>query len=166
MKLTVVLAVLIGIFVIACSSAAPAPNIDATVEVRIGATLAAIPPEPTPNIEATVAARLIQERAVEATVEARLKEERSSQPAALPTLTRGASATELLSPRAFHCQEALGQREMAQLELDDDWLPEPETIGRVTILLTRGRVDDLQKERRERLEATIQQAEGDIERFC
>ena len=78
----------------------------------------------------------------------------------------GASATELQSPRAFHCQEALGQREMAQLELDDDWRPEPKKIGRGTIILTSQQVHNLQKERRERLEVTIQQAEGAIERFC
>ena len=45
MKLTVVLAVLTGILVLACSSAAPAPA------------------EPTPNIDATVEAKLAQERA-------------------------------------------------------------------------------------------------------
>ena len=78
----------------------------------------------------------------------------------------GASAAELQSPRAFYCQEALGQREMAQLELDDDWRPEPKKIGRVTIILTSQQVHNLQKERRERLEVTIQQAEGAIERFC
>ena len=55
---------------------------------------------------------------------------------------------------------------MAQLGLDDDWLPEPETIGRVTIAMSLSQVHNLQKERRECLEATIQQAEGDIERFC
>ena len=46
MKLTVVLAVLIGILVVACSTAAPAPaeptpNIDATVEARAKELVAA-----------------------------------------------------------------------------------------------------------------------------
>jgi len=77
MKLTVVLVVLIGILVLACSSAAPAPV------------------EPTPNIDATVEAKLAQERAVDATVEARLKEERASQPTvqAQPTNTPVETAT-------------------------------------------------------------------------
>jgi hypothetical protein len=66
MKLTVVLAVLIGTLVLACSAATPAPA------------------EPTPNIDATVEAKLAQERAVDATVEARLKEERASQPTSIP----------------------------------------------------------------------------------
>ena len=48
MKLTVVLAVLSGIHVLACSTAAPSPA------------------EPTPNIDATVEAKL--EKAVDATV--------------------------------------------------------------------------------------------------
>ena len=69
MKLTVVLAVLIGILVLACSTAAPAPA------------------EPTPNIDATVEAKLAQERAVDATVEARLAEERASQPTSIPSPT-------------------------------------------------------------------------------
>ena len=81
MKLTVVLAVLIGTLVLACSTAAPAPveptpNIDATAVV-----------EPTLDIEATVEARLAQERAVDATVEARLEEERASQPTSIPSPT-------------------------------------------------------------------------------
>ena len=54
MKLTVVLAVLIGILVLACSSAAP------------------VPVEPTPNIDATVEAKLAQKRAVEATVQVKV----------------------------------------------------------------------------------------------
>ena len=62
MKLTVVLAVLVGTLVLACSSVTP------------------VPAEPTPNIDATVEAKVAQERAVNATVEARLKEERASQP--------------------------------------------------------------------------------------
>ena len=45
MKLTVVLAVLIGILVLACSTVTPAPA------------------EPTPNIDATVEARLKEEKA-------------------------------------------------------------------------------------------------------
>ena len=51
MKLTAVLAVLIGILVLACSPAVPAPveptpNIDATVEARLALARAA---QPTPN---------------------------------------------------------------------------------------------------------------------
>ena len=44
---------------------------------------------------------------------------------------------------------------MAQLDLDDDWRPEPKKIGRVTIILTSQQVHNLQKEIRERLEVTI-----------
>ena len=55
MKLTVVLAVLVGILALACSTVTP------------------VPAEPTPNIDATVEARVAQERAVDATVEARAK---------------------------------------------------------------------------------------------
>ena len=68
MKLKVVLAVLIGILVLACSTAALAPV------VPTASTDATIVVEPTPNIDATVEARLAHERAVDATVEARLKE--------------------------------------------------------------------------------------------
>ena len=63
MKLPVVLAVLIGALVLACSSAAPVPaeptpNIDATVEARVGQMLTKIPtetpiPTPTPVPTAT-----------------------------------------------------------------------------------------------------------------
>ena len=49
MKLTVVLAILTGVFVLACSTAAPAPA------------------EPTPNIDATVEVRLKEERASQPT---------------------------------------------------------------------------------------------------
>jgi len=45
MKLTVVLAVLIGTLVIACSTASPTPNIDATIEARVGQILTKIPTE-------------------------------------------------------------------------------------------------------------------------
>lgn len=77
MKLPVVLAVLIGILVLACSTAAPAPA------------------EPTPNIDATVVAgvkgtqeaRVAQERAIDATVEARLNEAKTSQPTSGPSPT-------------------------------------------------------------------------------
>ena len=63
MKLTVVLTVLIGILVLACSTAPaePTPNIDATVEARVNQELA-----PTRNIDATVEARLAQERTIDA----------------------------------------------------------------------------------------------------
>ena len=58
MKLTVVLAVLSGILVLACSNAAlapvePTPIIDATVEARVNQEL-----DPSPNIDATVEARV------------------------------------------------------------------------------------------------------------
>jgi len=66
MKLPISITVLIGILVLACSSAAPAPA------------------EPTPNIDATVEARVAQERAVDATVEARAKELVAEQPTATP----------------------------------------------------------------------------------
>ena len=74
MKLTVVLAVLIGVAVLACSTVTPAPaeptpSIDATAVV-----------EPTLDIDATVEARLAHERAVDATVEARLKDEGAHHP--------------------------------------------------------------------------------------
>jgi hypothetical protein len=80
MKLTVVLAVLIGTLVLACSAAAPAPA------------------EPTPNIDATVEARLAQERAVDATLEARLKEERASQPTSIPSPTNTQAAMPTYTP--------------------------------------------------------------------
>ena len=54
MRILVVLSALIGSFVLACSTAAPAPA------------------EPTPNIDATVEARVAQERAVEATVQVKV----------------------------------------------------------------------------------------------
>ena len=64
MKLPVVLAVLVGILVLACSTVTPAPveptpSIDATAVV-----------EPTLDIYATVEARVAQERAVDTTVQA------------------------------------------------------------------------------------------------
>ena len=45
MKLPVVLAVLLGTLVVACSSATPTPNIDATIEARVGQILTKIPTE-------------------------------------------------------------------------------------------------------------------------
>ena len=60
MKLTVVLAVVVGTLVLACSSAAPALV------------------EPTPNIDATVEAKLAQKRAVDATVQAILQSSEQS----------------------------------------------------------------------------------------
>ena len=68
----VVLAVLIGMLVLACSSAAPAP-VEPMPDI---ATVPAV--EPTPDIDATVEARLAHERAVDATVEARQAEEKVS----------------------------------------------------------------------------------------
>jgi hypothetical protein len=92
MKLTGVLAVLIGTLILACSTAAPAPA------------------EPSPNIDGTVEAKLAQERAVDATVEARLKEETASQatsipsptntPAPIPTYTPNPTYTPKLVPTA------------------------------------------------------------------
>ena len=84
MKLPVVLAVLIGTLVLACSTAAPAPA----------------PAEPTPNIDATVVAgiqgtqeaKVAQERSIDATVEARLNEAKTSQP------TNGPSPTDTPMP--------------------------------------------------------------------
>ena len=45
MKLPVVLAVLLGTLVVACSSATHTPNIDATIEARVGQILTKIPTE-------------------------------------------------------------------------------------------------------------------------
>ena len=78
---------------------------------------------------------------------------------------RGLNAKEL-SPRAFHCREALGQRKMAQLGLDENWTPEPLTMGRVTEILSVRAVSKLQQERHERLVGLRREAEADIERFC
>ena len=51
MKLTVVLAVLLGTLVVACYSATPTPNIDATIEARVGQILTKIPTEtPIPTL--------------------------------------------------------------------------------------------------------------------
>ena len=90
MKLTVVLTVLIGTLIVACSSAAPAPA------------------EPTPNIEATVEPRIEQERAVDATVEAKAKVEASTPiprfrdsrgNAAVPELPTMPTPTPTLNPK-------------------------------------------------------------------
>ena len=81
MRLPIVLAVLTGILVLACSSTAPAP---AKPIPDINVTKAV---EPTPDINATVEARLVHERAVDATVEARQKEERASQATSIPSQT-------------------------------------------------------------------------------
>ena len=82
MKLTVVLAVLLGTLVLACSTVTP------------------VPAEPTPNIDATVEARVAQERAVDATVEARAKELVAEQPTATPypTYTPVPTTTPLPKP--------------------------------------------------------------------
>ena len=61
MKLPLVLAVLTGTLVLACSTTAPAPV------------------EPTPNIDATVEAKLAEERAAEATVHATVSSTLSAQ---------------------------------------------------------------------------------------
>ena len=78
MKLTVVLAVLIGILVLACSSAARAPV------------------KPTSDINKTVEARLAHERAVGATVEASLAEEKASD--AKPANTPASQASDAPNP--------------------------------------------------------------------
>ncbi|MEC8911465.1 MAG: hypothetical protein VYC44_10820, partial [Chloroflexota bacterium] len=72
MKLTVVLAVLVGILALACSSVTP------------------VPAEPTPNIDATVEAKVAQERAVDATVEAKVSGTLSAQEAKTPSTTQAA----------------------------------------------------------------------------
>ena len=95
MKLTVVLAVLIGTLVVACSTAAPAP-IKPTSDTNIPTVL-----EPTPDIDATVEARVAHERAVEATVEARLAEEKASD--AKPTSMPAPQATDASKPRPIIC---------------------------------------------------------------
>jgi len=51
MKLPVILPVLVGTLVLACSSATPTPNIDATIEARVGQILTKIPTEtPIPTL--------------------------------------------------------------------------------------------------------------------
>ena len=79
---------------------------------------------------------------------------------------RGLNRNELESPRAFHCQEALGQRDLAQLELDTDWQPEPQIIGNAQIVRTTRQVQALVEERREGLEDARHKTELGIERFC
>ena len=66
MKLPVVLSVLIGTLVLACSTVTPVPA-EPTPNTKTATTL-----ESTPNIDETVEARLAHEQAVDATVEARL----------------------------------------------------------------------------------------------
>ena len=90
MKLTVVLAVLIGMLLLACSSTASAP-VEPMPDIT---TVPAV--EPTPDIDSTVEARLAHERAVDATVEARLAEEKASD--AKPTSTLVPQATDTLTP--------------------------------------------------------------------
>ena len=82
MKLTVVLAVLIGTLVLACSTVTPAPaeptpSIDATAVV-----------EPTPDINATVEARLAHERAVDATVQVKVSGTLSAPEPKTPSTTQ------------------------------------------------------------------------------
>jgi len=72
MKLPVVLAVLIGCLVLACSTVTPNP-VEPTPSIDATAVL-----EPTPDIDATVEARVAHERAVDSTVEARLAEDRNA----------------------------------------------------------------------------------------
>jgi len=81
MRLLVVVSVLIGSFVLACSTAVPAPA------------------EPTPNIDATVVAGIqgTQEAksVIEATVETRVKEELQFQPTPTPATVAAREATAL-----------------------------------------------------------------------
>ena len=72
MKLTVVLAILVGTLVLACSTVTP------------------VPAEPTPNIDATVEAKVAQERGVDATVEAKVSGTLSAQEAKTPSTTQAA----------------------------------------------------------------------------
>ena len=72
MRLTVVLAVLVGSLILACSTAAPAPV------------------EPTPNIDATVEAKLAQERAVDATAQAKVSGTLSAPEPKTPSITQAA----------------------------------------------------------------------------
>jgi hypothetical protein len=78
MKLTVVLAVLIGTLILACSSTA-VPSAD-----------------PTPNVDATVEARVAQERAADATIKAKEKELVADQTASTPIRTP--TPTPVLAP--------------------------------------------------------------------
>jgi len=82
MKLSVVLAVLIGTLVLACSTVTPAPaeptpSIDATAAVEL-----------TLDIDATVEARLSHERAVDATVEAKVSGTLSAPEPKTPSTTQ------------------------------------------------------------------------------
>ena len=95
MKLTVVLAVLIGTLVVACSTAVPAP-VKPTSDANIPTVL-----EPTPDSDATVEARVAHERAVDATVEARLAEEKASN--AKSTSMPVPQATDPSKPRPIIC---------------------------------------------------------------
>ena len=70
MKLTVVLAVLFGTLVVACSTVTP------------------VPAGPTPNIDATVEAKVAQERAVDATVQAKVSGTLSASEAKTPSTTQ------------------------------------------------------------------------------
>ena len=70
MKLTVVLGVLFGTLVVACSTVTP------------------VPAGPTPNIDATVEAKVAQERAVDATVQAKVSGTLSASEAKAPSTTK------------------------------------------------------------------------------
>ena len=72
MKLTVVLAVLVGILALACSTVTP------------------VPAEPTPNIDEAVEAKVAQERAVDATVEAKVSGTLSASEAKTQSTTQAA----------------------------------------------------------------------------
>ena len=72
MKLTVVLAVLVGTLLLACSSVTP------------------VPAEPTPDIDATIEAKVTQVRAVDATVQAKVSGTLSAQEAKTPSTTQAA----------------------------------------------------------------------------
>ncbi len=70
MKLTVVLAVLVGTLLLACSSVTP------------------VPAELTPDIDATIESKVTQERAVDATVQAEVSGTLSASDAKTPGTTQ------------------------------------------------------------------------------
>jgi len=73
MKLPVVLAVLVGTLVLACSIVTPVPA-GSTPNTNIAATS-----EPTPNVDETVEARLAHERSVDAIVRANVSPTSSAE---------------------------------------------------------------------------------------
>ena len=78
MKLTVVLALLIGTLVLACSTVTPVPA-EPTSDINIPTVL-----ETTPDIDATVEDRLAEERASQPTVQAQPTNTQAPSPATTP----------------------------------------------------------------------------------